>query len=198
MKVLVASRLRELTNKLLNPIGYKMSRLGLKPNHITIIGFLLGFIIFYFYATSQPLLALLAIIISGLMDALDGAVARASGLTTKFGAVLDAVLDRYVEFFIIIGIAIGKYANWLYAFLALFSSIMVSYTRARAESSGGLKNCAVGIFERQERLLTIIIATLILPFFNYALEIALIIITIFSQITVIQRLHYTWKNANTK
>lgn len=193
---MVFSKLREITNKLLNPIGHKVADLGLKPNHITLLGFLLGFITFYFYATLQPLLALITIIISGIMDALDGAVARASGLITRFGAVLDAVLDRYVEFFIIIGIAIGGYAQWLYAILALFSSIMVSYTRARAESSGGLKSCAVGLFERQERLLTIIIGTLLLPLFSKALEIALIIIIIFSQITVIQRLHYTWKNAD--
>ena len=194
--MMVFSKLREITNKLLNPIGHKVADLGLKPNHITLLGFLLGFITFYFYATLQPLLALITIIISGIMDALDGAVARASGLITRFGAVLDAVLDRYVEFFIIIGIAIGGYAQWLYAILALFSSIMVSYTRARAESSGGLKSCAVGLFERQERLLTIIIGTLLLPLFSKALEIALIIIIIFSQITVIQRLHYTWKNAD--
>lgn len=194
---MVASKLRQITNKILNPIGSKIAKTGLKPNHITLIGFLLGIPITYFYTTQQPLLALTTIIISGIMDALDGAVARATGNTTKFGAVLDAVLDRYVEFFIIIGIALGKYAEWPYATIALFSSIMVSYTRARAESTGGLQNCAIGLFERQERLLTIIIATLILPLYNKALQIALIIITILSQITVIQRLHYTWKNTKT-
>jgi len=191
---MVASKLRQTINRILNPIGLKIAQTGLKPNHITLIGFVLGILIAYFYATQQPLLALITIIISGIMDALDGAVARATEKTTKFGAVLDAILDRYVEFFIIIGIALGNYAGWPYAMIALFSSIMVSYTRARAESSGGLKNCAVGLFERQERLLTIIIATLILPLYDRALEIALIIIIIFSQITVIQRLHYTWKN----
>ncbi len=191
---MVASRLRQTVNKILNPIGLKIAQTGLKPNHITLIGFILGIPIAYFYATQQPLLALITIIASGIMDALDGAVARATGKTTKFGAVLDAVLDRYVEFFIIIGIALGNYARWSYAMIALFSAIMVSYTRARAESSGGLNNCAVGLFERQERLLTIIIATLILPLYDKSLEIALIIIIILSQITVVQRLHYTWKN----
>ncbi|MEM3833580.1 MAG: archaetidylinositol phosphate synthase [Thermoprotei archaeon] len=191
---MVVSKLRQTINKILNPIGLKIAKIGLKPNHITLIGFILGILTAYFYATQQPLFALATIIISGIMDALDGAVARAAEKVTRFGAVLDAVLDRYVEFFIIIGIALGGYTEWVYAMITLFSSIMVSYTRARAESSGGLKNCAVGLFERQERLLTIIVATLILPLYNKALEVALIVIIILSQITVIQRLHYTWKN----
>ncbi|MEM1546980.1 MAG: CDP-alcohol phosphatidyltransferase family protein [Candidatus Methanomethylicia archaeon] len=193
---MVFSRLRELIDiRVFSPIALKAAYIGLKPNHITIIGFLLGFAIFYFYAILQPLLALIMIIASGFMDALDGALARSIGFETRFGSVLDAVLDRYVEFLIMIGIAVGGYVEWLYVMIAVFSSIMVSYTRARAESSGGLKSCAIGLFERQERLITIIIGTLILPFYNQALRAALILIIVFSQITVIQRLYYTWRHA---
>jgi phosphatidylglycerophosphate synthase len=72
---------------------------------------------------------------------------------------------------------------------------MVSYTRARAESSGGLRSCAVGLFERQERLITVIIGTLASLFYSQALKIAIIVIIIFSQITVVQRLYYTWRHA---
>lgn len=190
------SRLKGLIDsRVLSPIALRVARIGVKPNHITIIGFLVGFLIFYFYAVLQPLLALTMIVVSGFMDALDGALARSIGFETRFGSVLDAVLDRYVEFLIMIGIAVGGYVEWLYVIIAVFSSIMVSYTRARAESSGGLKSCAVGLFERQERLITVIIGTLILPFYNHALKAALILIIIFSQITVVQRLYYTWKHA---
>lgn len=191
------SRLKGLIDsRLLSPIALRVARIGLKPNHITIMGFLLGFLVFYFYAVLQPLLALIMIIVSGFMDALDGALARSIGSETRFGSVLDAVLDRYVEFLIMIGIAVGGYVEWLYVIIAVFSSIMVSYTRARAESSGGLESCAVGLFERQERLITVIIGTLILPFYSHALKAALILIIILSQITVVQRLYYTWRYAS--
>ena len=190
------SRLRRyIDSRLLSPIALKVAHIGLRPNHITIMGFLLGFVIFYFYTIAQPLLALIMIVVSGFMDALDGALARSIGFETRFGSVLDAVLDRYVEFLIMIGIALGGYVEWLYVIIALFSSTMVSYTRARAESSGGLKSCSVGLFERQERIITVIIGTLILPLYSHALKAALILIIIFSQITVIQRLYYTWRHA---
>ena len=194
--VMVFSRLRKfIDDKLLKPVALGAAYLGLRPNHITIIGFLLGFAAFYFYAVAQLLLALAMIIVSGFMDALDGALARTMSLETRFGSVLDAVLDRYVEFMVMIGIAFGGYVEWLYVVLAVFSSVMVSYTRARAESSGGLRSCSVGLFERQERLITVIIGTLASLFYSQALRIALIVIIIFSQITVVQRLYYTWKHA---
>jgi archaetidylinositol phosphate synthase len=194
--VMVFSRLRMFVDcRLLKPIALGVAYLGLKPNHITIIGFLLGFAAFYFYSVAQLLPALAMIVFSGFMDALDGALARAIGLETRFGSVLDAVLDRYVEFMVMIGIAFGGYAEWLYVLLAVFSSVMVSYTRARAESSGGLRSCAAGLFERQERLITVIIGTLASLFYSQALRIALIVIIVFSQVTVVQRLYYTWKHA---
>jgi archaetidylinositol phosphate synthase len=196
LMVMVFSRLRRLIDgKLLKPIALGVAYLGLRPNHITVVGFMLGFAAFYFYATAQLLLALAMIVASGFMDALDGALARTISLETRFGSVLDAVLDRYVEFMVMIGIAVGGCVEWLYVALAVFSSVMVSYTRARAESSGGLRSCAVGLFERQERLITVIIGTLASLFYSQALKIAIIVIVIFSQITVVQRLYYTWKHA---
>jgi CDP-diacylglycerol--glycerol-3-phosphate 3-phosphatidyltransferase/archaetidylinositol phosphate synthase len=136
----------------------------------------------------------------GVIDMFDGAVARASNRVTRFGATFDHVIDRYAEFFIVIGVILGSYADWLWGVFALFSMLMASFTRAKAESVGGLKSCTVGIAERQEKLLIIIGASIITPLLPtiQILNYAMILVGILSSITVIQRLDYTWKESRGK
>lgn len=129
---------------------------------------------------------------SGFVDMLDGAVARATRSATRFGAVYDHVLDRYAEFAILVGIGLGGFVDWIWVVFALFGMIMASFVRAKAESVGGLKNCTVGVAERQEKLILLLVGSILQPFFSAALPICVLIVGLLSHITVIQRLRYTF------
>jgi phosphatidylglycerophosphate synthase len=146
----------------------------------------------YAYILKMPIAAALLIILTGVIDMFDGAIARTTGRVTKFGATLDHVIDRYAEFFIIIGITYAGYTTWVSGLFTLFGMLMASFTRAKAESVGGLKACTVGIAERQEKLLIIIGGSFLLFVYSQSLNYAIIIVGILSHITVLQRLHYTW------
>jgi phosphatidylglycerophosphate synthase len=191
-------KFREKYQKAMEPIGKRLSRSGISPNILTFTSFIIAVISGIFFALNYLIIGLILIFITAFIDMLDGAVARASGKVTKFGAVWDHVIDRYAEFAILFGIGISFYANFAIAFLALFSMIMASFVRAKAESVGKLEKCTVGIAERQEKLIIIIIGiilTILFPVFIWIfsiLDICLIVVIILSQITVYQRFKYTW------
>ena len=191
-------KLREKYQKAMIPIGAFFSKTGLSPNVLTAIAAtvsLLSGIAFYLRSLWG---GVLLILLTGFFDMLDGAVARASGRVTRFGAVLDHVLDRYAEYFILIGIVLGGYVNWFWAIFALFGMIMASFTRAKAESVGGLKSCTVGIAERQEKLALIIGGAIIENWVSGALTVCVVLAGILSHITVVQRLSYTYDQTREK
>jgi len=129
----------------------------------------------------------------GVFDMLDGAVARAAGKAGRFGTVLDHVLDRYAEFLIIIGIVLGEYVGWFWGMFCLFGMVMASFTRAKAESVGGLSQCEVGVAERQEKFVLLLGGAIGSVFYSTALEIAVIVVGSLSHVTVAQRLAYSKK-----
>jgi CDP-diacylglycerol--glycerol-3-phosphate 3-phosphatidyltransferase/archaetidylinositol phosphate synthase len=129
---------------------------------------------------------------------LDGAVARATKSTSRFGGVYDHVLDRYAEFFALAGIGLGGFSDWVWVLYCLFGIVMASYTRAKAESAGGLKHCTVGVAERQEKLIILLIGSALQPFIAGSLMLAVIVVGTLSHATVVQRLHYTFKETTRK
>jgi CDP-diacylglycerol--glycerol-3-phosphate 3-phosphatidyltransferase len=141
----------------------------LTPNHITygglLISMLAGFSFIY-----VPLLGGVFTLLTGLLDTLDGSLARATGQSKKFGAFLDSVLDRYTELMIYLGIWFYFYRNnagtpyLLLILFILFGSLMVSYTRARAEGLG--ERCLVGVCQRGERIILLGVAGILNPFIN--------------------------------
>ena len=171
------------------------------PNVLTFMGLVVNaWAAFFFgYATAQNqarmfFYAGLVIIASGFFDLVDGEVARAQNRVTRFGAFFDSVVDRYsdaAQFFgLIVFYARGD--RFFYVVLSAFvmiSAIMVSYTRARAESLIG--SCRVGFMERPERLVLVIIGAL----FNRMAPV-LWVIAVLSTITVIHRIQYTWARTN--
>src|ERR1700685_4305355 len=135
-------------------------------------------------------LAGLVIIFSGFFDLVDGQVARATNRVTRFGAFFDSVVDRYSDASQFLGLLIfyARGERFFYVLLSAFvmvSAIMVSYTRARAESLIG--SCRVGFMERPERLVLVILGAL----FNRMAPV-LWVIAVLSTITVIHRMRYTW------
>ena len=196
LAIAMLGKLRVRYEQAMQPVGRGLGKLGITPNTITTISLILAVLAGISYATKMPLLGALGLVSSGAVDMLDGAVARATGKITRFGAVYDPVLDRYAEFFVLVGIALGGLTDWFWVVFALFGMIMASYTRARAESSGGLKSCAVGIAERQEKIILLLIGSLLQPFVTSALSLCVIIVGILSHITVIQRLQFTWRQTS--
>jgi CDP-diacylglycerol--glycerol-3-phosphate 3-phosphatidyltransferase/archaetidylinositol phosphate synthase len=189
---MMLGKLREKYQKIIAPLGKTLAQVGFSPNSMTLTSLVVAGASAYTYTLQTPVIAALLVILTGIIDMFDGAIARTTGRVTKFGATFDHVVDRYAEFFIIIGITYAGYTPWLSGFFTLFGMLMASFTRAKAESVGGLKTCTIGIAERQEKLLLIIGGSLLLPVFPQALHYSLLLVGLLSHITVLQRLHYTW------
>lgn len=164
------------------------AKVGIRPNHITLIALLVGFVAGALFSVGRTRWAGIVILLGGFFDMIDGTVARLTGQVTQFGGILDSVSDRVTDSVIFIGIIAGGVETlagepvWLFPALALVGSLLVSYTRARAESAGTGK-LDVGIAERAERLIIISIGA-ILDLTVYAL----IIIVILTTVTVVQRI----------
>ena len=177
-------------DRISEPIARFLIKTKITPNILTIIGFLLNVVVAVLVGYEILLAAGLVLLLSGLFDMLDGALARATGKITKTGAILDSVLDRYSEAAVLIGLAV----YYLYAvpsnvgvilvFITLIGSMMVSYTRARAEGLG--IDCKVGFFTRPERVI-LIAAGLI---FSSALIYIMWILAVGTMITALWRLIY--------
>ena len=139
-------------------------------------------------------------ILSAVLDMLDGSTARAGNIGTVFGGILDHVSDRYGEFFILAGITLSGAVHPGWGLFALFGMIIASYTRAAAESIGKIENCAVGVMGRVEKFLIIIAGSIIehwLPTGTWPkggwLELALIVVGVASFVTSVQRIFYAKK-----
>ena len=179
----------------IQPIALFLARLGLTPNTITILGFLMTAAVAVVLATGRTQLAGVLLIGTLAFDAVDGTLARLMGTTSRFGAFLDSTLDRWAEVVIYAALVwvflkSGQDNGVLLAVAALATSLMVSYTRARAEGAGF--QCKEGLLTRFERIV-ILIAGLI---FNQIIW-ALAIIAILAGFTAVQRIWVTWQAART-
>lgn len=167
-----------------------LDRIGLEPNHLTVMSLFfstIGFTMVVFFRSKPALLLFTAL--SGLMDALDGALARCKGKSTKLGAFLDSTIDRLSDTLIIASLILLGYPQTVVLTL-LVSSMLISYTRARAEALG-VELEKIGLIERPERLV-LIMATIALGLIHYGASlILLIVLTALSVFTFIQRLIHT-------
>ncbi len=178
-------------------LGHICLKLGLTPNFITGVSFLISIAAGVLFWKGMLLWGVAFMALTAFTDMLDGSTARAGNMGTTFGGILDHVSDRYGEFFILAGISMSGLSHdtvhpgW--AMAALFSMLIASYTRAVAESMGKLENCAVGIMGRLEKFILIMIGAGLEHYFpnQRYLEIALIIVTAASLITAIQRMVFT-------
>ncbi|MEM4717869.1 MAG: archaetidylinositol phosphate synthase [Desulfurococcaceae archaeon] len=187
------NRIRSEIEGVFKAIASLISRTGLKPNTITLSSLIIAIIgyISIIYTKSGILLGVF-ILLSGLLDALDGALARLSRLASKKGALLDSLVDRLCEIvFSLSFIELGFDPRLVLVFLS--GSMLTSYTRARGESLG-LMLSGVGLMERAERLIILALVSFI-HVFN--VEIALymyISVTLLVYATVIHRFNYIWRN----
>jgi archaetidylinositol phosphate synthase len=174
-----------------------LHNIGLKPNHLTILGIVFACLSSVFYILTQNnkfflLIAIVFLLLSGFCDAIDGILARLYKQTTQLGGFLDSLLDRYADVLVFGGIILGNLCNLLWGLAALCGSLLVSYSRARAEAAG-IKMESIGFMERAERLLLLIIASFVALFWLDALNWAIILLAFLTNLTVAQRTIYFYK-----
>lgn len=164
-----------------------MGSFGIKPNHITVLALLSGLASALFLIAGMVYAGAFFLILNAIFDALDGALARNEGMKTDFGGFLDSVLDRYVDVAVIL--AAGIYSGHvILAAIAMAGALLVSYTRARAEQI--IERCDVGIAERGER--TIILLLGLLSGYIYH---ALVLIAFLAHLTAIHRIYHVYSQS---
>ena len=185
------------------PVAKVFVRTGLSPNALTVIGFGIAVVGAYFAATQSWLVAGVIVAFGAVFDLFDGALARATGKTSKLGAFMDSTFDRAGESVVYIGIVVGflRLADLNGATLsaaAMAAAFMVSYTRAKSESLGfstGSGMASVGLAPREIRSV-ILVAGLITAALDVRLLVgALALITILATVTTIQRIYFVYRQS---
>lgn len=180
---------------LTQPVVRFLVKTSITPTAITFFGFLLTLGAAALIITTHLFAAGFVVLVAGLFDMLDGALARSTNRATHFGAFLDSTLDRLAEAVLLLSILFlyageQSVTGILLVGAALLGSLLVSYIRARAEAQG--LECQVGLFTRPERVIVLALGLLLSQLAN-ALIIALAIIVVFSFITAGQRVLYVWQ-----
>jgi CDP-diacylglycerol--glycerol-3-phosphate 3-phosphatidyltransferase len=168
-----------------------LSLTKIHPNVLTAIGLLINIVAAVLFAPGRFFAAGLVVVGAGIFDMVDGRVARVTKTVTPFGAFFDSVVDRYSDMALYMGLLVyyARAERFLYVVLVavvMAGSVMISYTRARAESL--IPTCKVGFLERPERIVLILIGAL----WNRMAPV-LWIIAVLSNITVVHRILYTWR-----
>jgi len=173
-----------------------LAKMGVSPNALTVFGFLATLSVAWVLSTGRFFLGGFLVLLSGSLDFLDGALARATGRSTKFGAFLDSTLDRFSDAALFLGLLAyyasqGSYHQILLVGAALTGSLITSYARARAEGLG-LKD-EVGLFTRTERIVLLAIGLI-----ANQMIVVLWIIAVLSNFTALQRIFHVWRQTGGK
>ncbi len=182
----------------LHRIVHGLALTKINPNYLTFVGLVInvGAAVLFGYAAGENQARLFrwaaaVIVAAGIFDMVDGRVARATGQVTEFGGFFDSVIDRYSDVVLYFGLLVyyARANRFFYVVLTaivMVTSVMVSYTRARAESL--IEKCKVGFMERPERIVLVIIGAL----FNRMAPV-LWVIAVIGNISVVHRIIYTYQ-----
>lgn len=183
------TKLRARLAKYLECIAGLLAKIGFSPTHVTLLSLLFSFLAFIaLYWYRMIALYAFSVLVSGALDALDGVLARITGKETKLGAFLDSTLDRVSDSLIIFPLVVLGYGYELVVML-LVVSLLTSYVRARSESLG-LKLEGVGLIERAERVLALVIVVVMYTVNRYVSLAMLYILLALSTATLIHRAIY--------
>jgi CDP-diacylglycerol--glycerol-3-phosphate 3-phosphatidyltransferase len=185
----VLGRYKAEVGRVADPVARVLLGARIRPNQLTVLGLFCSAASAAAFALDRQRWGGLILALAGACDILDGALARASGQVSPFGAFLDSVLDRYSDLLVLAGLVflfmrVGRAVDVAATLGALVGTVMVSYTRARAESIG--VECKVGVMERGERLLVLIagaLADLLVP--------AIWVVAVGANVTAVHRIWFT-------
>jgi len=177
---------------------------GIHPNAVTTLGFLCVAGAGYMYHLDHVRTAGFLVLLGGMWDIFDGQVARVSGMASKFGSFYDSTLDRISEIVVFVGLLslYNSYGRaladvWMVyvIFAAMGGSLMVSYTRARAEGLG--LDCAVGLMQRPERVVLLGVGSLAfgLDWNGAVLKGVVVVVAVLTNLTAVQRIWWVYRNA---
>lgn len=201
---MIGTRVQQLARRLIERVMRPLARTGITPNMLTVIGLLLTIFTAGVIAFNHLRIGGILVLGAGVFDMFDGAMARVSQKSSKFGAFFDSTLDRYAEGILLLGIIIyaqlhlpqqhligaittANLVVWL-TYLAALSSLMISYTRARAEGLG--LECKMGLLARPERV--ILLAAGLLLGGQPGLLWTMLVMAVLTTITAIQRIVHIW------
>lgn len=180
--------------KLEEKVGKIFSFLPISPNQYTLVSILFALFSFYFLINQNLILAILFFLIAGFLDFIDGAVARYKNISTKIGAYLDTIVDRYVEGILLLGMLFLPLPKiflpaYFWLSLILFGSILTTYAKAAAKEKDLVtQELKGGLLSRSERIILLIIS-LILGVFNFTwMAYLLIFIAVLTNFTALQRI----------
>lgn len=187
--------------RITEPLKTTLIKSQLKPNTLTWLALAISIIAAGTIATNHLLIGGFLVLLSGLFDILDGALARLTNQATRFGALLDSTFDRISDAVLLLGLLVlyvmsGGTTEMVLIFLALISSFLTSYVRARAEGLG--VNCPVGLFTRSERVIILALGLLLNQLYKFSIFIALLIVVVLGFVTVGQRLIYVWQQTKSQ
>lgn len=191
------ARYRTTYQRVFLGLGSLMARTRIPPNGFTLLSLVPAMVAGYLYYSGDIIGGFVFVLVTALFDVIDGSVARATGRTSVYGKVLDHSIDRYAEFILIGGIAIGPLASPFAGFFAISGMVMASYVRSKAESEGA-KNVDMGLMDRAEKLILVLLGSLIALYYGNALEYVLIIVGALSHVTVAQRLVFAKRQLEEK
>jgi CDP-diacylglycerol--glycerol-3-phosphate 3-phosphatidyltransferase len=178
---------------IINGIVTALALSRVHPNVLTFMGLVINIWAAFLFAGGKFMWAGIVLIGAGLFDMVDGRVARETNRVTRFGGFFDSVIDRYSDLAVLVGLlvyyaSINRYFYVVLTAIVMTGTVMISYTRARAENT--IPRCKVGFLERPERVVLVIIGAL----FNRMAQV-LWIIAVLSNWTVIGRMLHTWQEA---
>jgi CDP-diacylglycerol--glycerol-3-phosphate 3-phosphatidyltransferase len=180
---------RKVASRVIQPIVRQLARWSFTPTLVTVIGLLVNILAGALLAVGRFRIGAAVLLLLGPVDALDGALARYLGQSSKLGAFLDSTFDRLSETALFLGLlwyfqSRSAGVEVILIYLAITGSLMVSYIRARA---GSLRvDCQIGILTRMERFIV-----LLFGLFTHLILVALIVLAVFSYVTVLQRIKFT-------
>jgi len=199
------TKLKKKVQQMLTSQAEAAHKIGLTPNKVSFIGFILAFASAVSYGMAQNyrwllLLATVFLLASGFCDTLDGVIARVFQQESVLGGFFDSVLDRYADAIVYAAIIIAGLSNaawgtvWgpTWALATLAGSLLVSYSRARAEAAG-IKMESVGLAERAERMLILAAVSIAAFFWLPVLGYGVALLAVLSNFTVVQRILYVYK-----
>jgi len=180
-------------HRFFDPVARLLFRARVRPNHLTVLGLGVSIAAAFVFSVGRLRWGAALLAVAGLFDFFDGAVARLAGSDSDYGAFLDSVVDRYSDLAVLLGILVfyEQLSDTLGAVLTmatLAGTVMVSYTKARAQSIG--VRCEIGVMERPERLIALIAGATF-----HLLTPVMALLALLTNLTAIQRIVYTRKIA---